>query len=165
MKDGLKSLGILIIGLFVAVFLYPFLHETGHTIAAVLIGAEVTDITLYPIPSVLCNSAGVGDRGLVTVGFGGVVFPVLVSLIHPRKCFFAWYVRVLLQGMSVLALGVSFVSVLFKVNPHDDMIQVLRFWQYGEPMLLLILSLGIVIMVIIVCSEKPGHRLCDFFEV
>lgn len=39
MKDILKCIGLLIVGLFVAVIVYPFLHETGHSIVALAVGA------------------------------------------------------------------------------------------------------------------------------
>ena len=165
MKDALKSLGILIVGLFVAILIYPFLHETGHSIAAIFAGAEVVEVTLLPMPSVLCNVAGVGHNGLVFVGFGGIIFPILISLVLPRKYFFTWYFRALLQGISTLALVISLVSVLFKINPQDDIFQVLRFWEYGELVLLLILFLGIVAMVTLICFERPGRRILGYFEI
>ena len=165
MKDALKSLGILIIGLFVAIIAYPFLHETGHSIAAVLAGAKIVEFDLLPIPSILCDASGVSTNGLVAVGFGGILFPIMISITLPRKWFFTWYFRALLQGISVLALVVSFVSVLFKVNPTDDMFQVLRFWQFDESLLLLILSCGIAAVLILIVIDRPGRRICKFFEL
>lgn len=165
MKDALKTFGILAMGLFVAIIVYPFLHEAGHTIATVLVGANIIEFNLWPIPSILCNAIGITTGGLVIIGFGGTIFPILISLILPRKWFFVWYLKALLQGISMLALCVSFVSVLFKVNMQDDMFQVLKFWSYGEASLLLLLSGGIAFLLSLILRERPGRRICSFFEM
>ena len=41
LEDAIKIVGILLVGLFVAIFYYPFLHEVGHAIATVMSGAEL----------------------------------------------------------------------------------------------------------------------------
>ena len=164
-KDGLKILLIAVLGIFVAALVYPFLHEMGHIIASVFVGAEVMEMTLFPLPSVLSDVTGVGDMGLVIIGFGGTIFPLLISLLLSRKWFLTWYLRALLQGMSVLALVISIVSVLLAVNPQDDMIQILKFWKYGKTVLLLILCSGTVASLSLIFLDKPGRRICKFFEI
>ena len=42
MKVMIKLIGLLMTGLFVAVIIYPLLHELGHSIMAVLVGASVS---------------------------------------------------------------------------------------------------------------------------
>lgn len=164
-KDGIKILFILVMGLFVVVLVYPFLHEMGHILASLLVGAEVLELTLFPIPSVLCNVMGIGNTGLIIIGFGGTMLPLLISFLIPRKWFFCWYFRSLLQGVSVLALLISCASVLFAVNPQDDMIQILNFWGYGKTVLLLILSGGAVIVLLSIFLDKPIRRICQYFGV
>ena len=165
MKDALKALGILAMGLFVAIIVYPFLHEAGHTIATVLAGAKVIEFNLWPIPSILCNAIGISTGGFVIIGFSGTIFPILISLILPRKRFYMWYLKALLQGISLLALCVSFVSVMFRVNLQDDMFQVLKFWSYGEASLLLLLSGGMAFLLSLILREKPSRRICNFFDM
>ena len=55
MKDILKYLGLFFVGLFVAIIIYPFLHEAGHSMAAILVGAKVIDFNLLPLPYVTCE--------------------------------------------------------------------------------------------------------------
>ena len=69
-KDVLKLALIIGIGFFMALIGYPFLHESGHIVASVLVGAEVLELTLFPVPSVLCDVTGVDTIGLVIIGFG-----------------------------------------------------------------------------------------------
>lgn len=163
-KDGLKVIMISVIGLFVSVLAYPFLHEMGHVLASVLVGAEVRHFTILPEPGVLCDVGLVSNAGRVLIGFGGVIFPVIAAMLLPRRWFITWYVRMLLLGVSVLAFIISIISVLFGMNPQDDMIQVLDFWQHGEailPVVLLVCTLGVLWLILL---EKPGKRIRKYFE-
>ena len=164
-KDVLKLALIIGIGFFIALIGYPFLHESGHVIASLLVGADVLELTLFPVPSVLCDVTSVDTAGLVVIGFGGVIFPFLFSLIIPRKWFVSWCVRAILQGITVLSFIISCVSILFSVNHQDDMIQVLNFWKSGRAVLLLILCSSAIATSAAMALDRPGKRICKFFEV
>lgn len=153
------------VGLFVAVVGYPVLHEVGHVMAAVLVGADVVEFSVWPLPSVLCDMERVGNHGFAAIGFGGTLFPILISLLLPQGRFFVWYFRALLQGVSLLALGVSFVSVLFKINPQDDIFQVLQFGEYNEAFLLLLIGCGMVGVWHLIVAGRPVHRVRVFFGI
>lgn len=105
------------------------------------------------------------NSGRVLIGFGGVVIPLLVALFIPRRWFVSWYVRTLLLGMSGLAIGISILSLLFEANPQDDMFQVLAFWEYGKPSLLGILVFCLVAVFFLIFNDKPGKRICKYFEI
>jgi len=137
----------------------------GHTLASLLVGAKVLEVTLLPIPSVLCDITGVSNTGIVIIGFGGVLFPLISSVLIPRKWFVSWYFRALIQGMSVLALLISSVSIIFGINPQDDMIQVLRFWRPNKELLVVILLLSVVAVFTAVIMDRPLKRICKYFEV
>ncbi len=165
MKTALKTLGITVMGLLVATVIYPLLHELGHIITSVLVGAEVVDMALLPVPSILCDVIGINNLGLVVIGFGGMVFPVLISFFLPRRWFFVWYLRMLLQVVSILAIIISCVSVILMVNPQDDMIQVLKFWEYGKILLLFILCCLASAVAMLVYFDRPMRRIRNFFEI
>lgn len=164
-KDVMKLMLIIGIGFFIALVGYPFLHESGHVIASMLVGAEVLDFTLLPVPSVLCDVSEVETAGLVIIGFGGILFPLLFSLAIPRRWFISWIIRAILQGISVLSLMISCVSVLFSVNQQDDMIQVLNFWESGKVVMLMILCSVAILTLIVMILDRPGKRICKFFGV
>lgn len=79
---GLKILGGISAGLAV-IFIYTLLHEGGHAIAVLLLGARVTAFDL----NFITGSPHVGWEGLVTpagrafIAVSGPVFPVLVWLL------------------------------------------------------------------------------------
>ena len=164
-KDVMKLLLIVGIGFFIALIGYPFLHEMGHIFASLLVGAKVLELTLFPVPSVLCDVTSVDTTGLVVIGFGGVIFPFLTSLIIPRKWFETWCARAILQGITMLSLVISCVSILFSVNHQDDMIQVLNFWESGKTALLVILCASAVATLAAIAHDRPGRRICRFFGV
>jgi len=164
-KDVLKLALIMGIGFFIVLIGYPFLHELGHVIASLLVGAEVLELTLFPVPSVLCDVTNIDIAGLVVIGFGGVVFPFLLSMIIPRKWFVTWCARAILQGITMLSLVISCVSILFSVNHQDDMIQVLNFWESGKTALLVILCASAVATLAAIAHDRPGRRICRFFGV
>ena len=153
------------VGLFVAVIGYPVLHEWGHVVAAVLVGAEVEAVTLWPLPTVLCNVTGIAPAGMVWIGCGGTALPLLVSLAIPRRWFVTWYGRALLQGESVLALLISAVSVLFSVNPRDDMVRILPYVAGGKAVLVSVpvsVAAGVAVGL---WAERPLTRIGNFFHL
>ena len=76
MKDAVKLFGILFFGLLTAVIIYPFLHESGHLIAAVLLGAEVLEFNLFPLPNILCNMANMSIVEKIIIGLNGLFLPI-----------------------------------------------------------------------------------------
>ena len=164
-KDVMKIVLIIGIGFFIALMGYPFLHELGHVIASLLVGAEVLELTLFPVPSVLCDVTSVDTVGLVVIGLGGAFFPLLFSLAIPRRWFVSWCTRTILQCITVLSFAISCVSILFSVNHQDDMIQVLNFWESGETVLLVILCSSAVATLAAIALDRPGRRICNFFGV
>lgn len=164
-KDDLRILVIVVIGISVAVFVYPFLHEMGHVLCSFIVGTEVHQLTLFPVPSVLCDVGCVSNTGRVLIGFGGNVFPVIVALLIPRRWFPTWFVRALLLGVSVLAFAISMVSVVFEINPQDDMFQVLKSWEHSEFFILLILGIAVIATILCIVLDKPIKRICKYFEI
>lgn len=73
MKAVVKAVNLLIVGLAVAVFIYPMLHELGHSVFALCVGSEVLDVTLFPFPSVVCCMDTQKDIAVALVGFGGML--------------------------------------------------------------------------------------------
>lgn len=78
-------IGIIMIGLTVAVFIYPFLHESGHSIAAFAVGAEIREFRILPVPYVMCNVAMLSNWQQIMIGVSGALFPFFVSLVLPRR--------------------------------------------------------------------------------
>ncbi|HIR53679.1 MAG TPA: M50 family metallopeptidase [Candidatus Onthovicinus excrementipullorum] len=169
MRDFIKVMGILWTGILVAVFIYPCLHEAGHMIAALLAGAEVADVQLLPLPSILCNIKNVGAVGQVFIGLAGMIVPALFSLLCRISPFYFWYAIVVLRGICLLSLIISGVAiVLFQLGipiENEDMTGVLSVWPGGWPVLsfLLLLLGGLLVKKIV--AEHPVARCLDYFHI
>ena len=129
MKDMLKYFGLIAVGLLAAIFLYPFLHELGHTLTAVVFGYKVSNFQLFPLPSVMCEMNMRNRLTIIVVGFGGMLFPYFVSLIPPRKHFWSWYFWLVISGICLLSFAISTVGiVLYKMGRPintEDITQIL----------------------------------------
>lgn len=164
-NDIIRCLLILAVGLISALFIYPFIHELGHVIASFCVGADVLDFTLFPLPSILCNVGAVENTGKVLIGFGGMLLPLLIAEVVPRKWFWIWYMRVLLKGISLLSFVISVVSLTANCNAQDDMVQALEYWLWDKSLLIFLLCSIAGCVVISIVREKPIKRVCQLFEI
>lgn len=67
MKNIFKYLSLFFMALFTSVIVYPFFHEAGHSVAAVLVGGKVEEFCLFPLPYVACNVIGVEKSGNIII--------------------------------------------------------------------------------------------------
>ena len=168
-SDLLTIIGIIIVGLSVAIFVYPFLHESGHSIAAFAMGAEIKEFCILPVPYVMCNVGTLTNWQQIIIGVAGAFFTLFVSLAIPKRWFWGWYIRFLLMGISLLAFTISAVTLILpngvQLNPQDDMLQVADLWT-GLPVLLsLMLSFMCVAIVFIISRDRPCRMICKKFGV
>lgn len=110
-KDIFKYGALIVLGLVTAVFLYPVLHETGHSLATLLCGGKVEEITLFPLPSVICKMGDLKTSAMVIIGFGGMTLPYLLTAFHTPKNFWMWYIWFLVKGITLLSLSISVVAI------------------------------------------------------
>lgn len=58
------------IGLTAATVIYQFLHESGHSVAALIVGGKIVEYHLFPIPYVLCDVGKVTLAGQAFIEIG-----------------------------------------------------------------------------------------------
>lgn len=169
MKDILKCIGLLIVGLFVSVIVYPFFHETGHSIIALSVGAEIVDFSLLPLPYVTCEVSMVSEFGLILIGLSGIYLPMIFSLIIRPKSFWFWYMSLLIKGICLLSFVISLVSiVLYNIGikvSNEDIVQIIDIWIKGDLILAVLMFLSITIVIRSTIKEKPINRIMLYFKV
>ena len=169
MKDALKYFGLLAVGLLTAIFLYPFLHEFGHTIAAIVFGRQVCGFRLFPIPSVMCEMDVTNKISIIVVGFSGMLLPYLLSLISPRKNFWVWYLWLIISGICLLSFSVSIAGVILYAigSPmaNEDITQIMRFTEEYYVLYLAILIVLSIIRTVQIVRTKPIKRCMKYFGV
>lgn len=170
MKDFIKFLFILFLGLLTAVIIYPFLHESGHSIAAVLLGAEVLEFDLFPIPSTLCNLVNMNTVEKIAIGLNGLFFPIFFSAAMLKmvgNSFWSQYISFVLNGISLLASIISFISVILfylgKPIENEDVTQILHI-SPNSGMIILCLTVFLTIYLIIkIMFSNPIQRCLAYF--
>ncbi len=168
-SDFLNIFGMLLLGLFVAIFVYPFLHEGGHSLAAFLVGADVVEFEILPVPYVVCNVIHLTNAQQIIVGISGMLLPLFIGAVIPNKWFWCWYVRFLLLGISLLAFVISAVSVVLPIgivlNPQDDMLRVLSLWSYPKSTLVTALVVCVCLITVMTVKDRPIKKIYRKFLI
>lgn len=169
MKDAMKIAAITIVGLIIAVIVYPFLHEGGHSLAAVIVGAKVEEFNLYPLPNVLCSVQSVGTMGLVVIGISGMLLPfLLTAIIQPRR-FWSWYVCFTTRGICLLSFAIALYAVaVFQTDlkmVNEDITQVMQLAPDYKGLYVVIL-LGLMAWdILLVVKSHPIRQCMKFFDL
>lgn len=161
MKDLIKSIGIFVVPLFISIIVYPFLHEIGHLVVAILLGAKVIEINLFPIPNILCGNVSSNIQNIL-IGFGGICFPAIISMSIKIKKFWIWYSNFILKVICLLSMVISTISIVFDENKffeQDDMRTVLSLLQSDKTILLIIIFCMSLILSVSIYKEHL-HKHC-----
>ncbi len=169
MKDIAKGVLLVAVGLVAAIIVYPFTHELGHIIAAWISGVEIYEFNILPVPNVLCRYDSIRLESVAFVGFGGVLFPMLITGIRVPKSFLLWYFWFALKGVCVYSFLLSIWSLIFYQTgleiSGDDITQVLRFAPELR-LLYIVAFFGLTILTLMqLIYSKPLQRCMKYFEV
>lgn len=169
MKDALKCIGLLAVGLLTAIFLYPFLHELGHVTAAIFLGTNVCDFQLFPVPSVMCEMDTTNELAFVIIGFGGMILPYLVSCVSPGKNFWLWYLWLVISAICLLSFVVSIIGiVLYKMGDpiaNEDITRIMEYSNEYDTLYLGMLIVLIILRVVQITRTNPIRRCLKEFNV
>ena len=167
MRDLLKILGIFFFGLLTAVVIYPILHEGGHSLVALAVGADVVEFNIFPVPNIMCNVFGLSDLKVSVIGLGGIFLPYLISFLLRPKNFWVWYTNSLVRGISLLALAISFVSIILWLTgitvQNEDLVQVLNIFNGGSIPLLVLFAVMFICGVMQIIADQPLKRISKYF--
>lgn len=169
MKNILKYIGLFFIALFTSVIVYPFFHETGHCVAAVLVGGKIEEFCLFPLPYVVCNVFGVEKFGNIIIGVAGNLFPFLISFLFLSKCFWIWYIGFILRVIEILSFVFSFVMcILYRCGikvEKDDTATVLKMWSSGWSAISFFSIMLAITLIVVIAKEHPIKRCMFYFDV
>lgn len=168
MKNIRKYGMILVTGLVVAVLFYPFLHEIGHALVAVIVGTDIVEVSFLPIPSILCNLKEVESYQVAIIGLGGSIVPFFLTICLKPNRFIIWYMCFTVRWISLLSFIISLVAVfLFEDgNPilNEDVTQVLRFTPHMAPLYRILFTILAIFDVILIIKSKPLKRCENFIK-
>ena len=159
---------MLLIGLTVAVVIYPFFHESGHSISTLIVGGDIVGFHIWPLPNIMCNVGNVSVGGKVLIGVSGMLFPIAITtfIFHPQKKFWLWYANLILRGICLLSIAITGVAVfLFSIDKpvaNEDITTVLNI----APNLILTVTIASLlifsVLIIIIAKDKPVKKIGDY---
>lgn len=167
MKDLIKSISIFLIPLFISISVYPFLHEIGHLLMAILLGTKVLEINLFPIPNILCENVS-GNIQNIFIGFGGAFFPIILSMSIKTKKFWIWYANLILKFICLFSMVISIVSLVFdnkQLFEQDDMRTVLSLMESGKSILLIIILCVTLIIIVNIYKDHLWNNCLTYFQL
>lgn len=124
MKDFLKVIFTMIIGLTIAIVIYPLIHELGHFTACKIVGAEVSKFNLFPA-YVNCNISNISKQGVIIIGICGNLIPTIVCmlitvLVKPNNIY-TWYAKTHLAFTCCLSWVLSLVNIIAIIQGYGDL--------------------------------------------
>lgn len=169
MKEIIKCIGLLILGIFVAVIGYPFLHESGHSIVALLVGGKVIDFNLIPLPYVTCEVSNLNTTSMILIGLAGMFVPALISVIVRPKSFWFWYCNLVMKIICFLSFAISFIAIVLYlfgvIIKNEDIVQVIDIWNNGVFVLIITMVLSMIGIIRSIIKQKPLIKIMDYFKV
>jgi len=168
LKDLIKSLRIFIVALFVAIIVYPSLHELGHLMVAILVGTRVVEMQMFPIPNILCENVSISCFDNILIGFGGISLPAIVSISISSNKFWMWYANFILKVICLLSFVISGLAIIFEGSQlfaQDDMRAVLNIWDSGKSFCIAILFVMVIIFGCSLYNEHLWMHCKDYFKL
>lgn len=169
LKNAIKITGIFILGLFVIIFLYPFLHESGHFIAVLLSGAKLKAFHIFPVPYIACDllSTTVLEQNLI--GIFGMLFPFAISFVYTFKNYWLWLISFYIKGISAIAFFISYLAILFYENGvvwmEEDVIKVLELTGQNSSVLLVVILMLLCVSIAALYNNKPFLKTLEFLKI
>lgn len=168
MKDFIKVFGVLSMGLCVAIFCYPLLHELGHTAAILLSGAKIYEFRLLPVAYVACDSK-LNEISLAIIGVSGMLLPFVLSLFIGKKGFWLWLFSFYLKGISLLSFGISYIAVLGYesgiARKSEDIVKTIELSGTDSSFWLALMLSLFCLCAVIIAKSHPCEKFKDFFEL
>jgi hypothetical protein len=158
-KDVLIVIKSTLIGLFIAVFFYPLIHESGHILATLITGGKLVSISWLPEPNVLCEIDSTNTAALAITSLAGMVFPMVFLLPFYKSKGYLRLGALVFNAITVLSmligLSVAFLRFFGITVPNDDVTAFIEFTEWILPtMLIMIVFSGISIFQFLLFKPK-----------
>lgn len=151
----IQTFFIFAIGLFTALILYPFLHEFGHSLFAIILGCKVTEFNLFPLPNIVCNINGLEAREIAFIGLGGLLPSLIFTALLNIRNFWVWLIGIYTSFITFLSYLISLCCCLAYAygTPvlNEDVTQIIEIYPNAFPglIILLIALMGIVVFQVV----------------
>lgn len=167
MKNAVKYTGLFAVGLWMAMVVYPALHEGSHAAVAWLLGAPVAEVQVLSAPYVRCDVGRASAVAVECIGWSGSVLPWLGSILVRPRSFWGWYAVFVWRCIAVFSCVLAGVSTLLYIwgtpLPYDDVTQLLTLFPHHWRGYLLLSAVLSVTGSVLLARERPFHRCVAYF--
>ena len=162
----IKLAWMYVIAMFTAIFIYPLLHELGHFLAALLVGAEVIEMSIFPMPYVSMFVDPYDSLGQAVIGMCGMIFPMICIMFRPKR-FVSCIVISTIVFVNALAWLLSCVAIVANrlgfCWKNEDAITVIRSMVGAEPHIFFFCLVAFIISLYVLLKRKNVCRIMAFF--
>lgn len=158
---------LVLITIFVSLFLYPLIHETGHWIAAKTLNIRVIEFEVFPSPHISFDFADTQSVDLVWLSLGSCVIPALLLLVKTKQyyLYFAKELVLLIWFFSGCESMIKVMIFLFTSRTFaDDAVLVINTYPDSEVVIMITLWIQIIFALLGVCISGPIKRTVAFLE-
>lgn len=167
LKVFFQAAVMVLLAVLVMLILYPALHEAGHAITAVIVGARVTGIEVFPVAHTDIDAGQCSRAELIAVAMSGGIAPLLVLLCLPRRFYYVYYVALTVALISASSALTSLIYVwqFFSgtENAYDDAVGVLSRYPDARYIVLAILAVQLSASLMYCFLSKPLDRMTAVF--
>ncbi len=163
-----KFILILVVGVAVALFLYPALHELGHIFSAILLGGKIEQVSFFPVQRVLCNTGFLSQKKQIIIGLSGGLLPIVISLISYPKRFLIWYANTLIKLINIYCLLLfSIYAIAFHLGysfKNNDITTILSLSPSLSSCVFIGCFLLIFVLILSIKHSKPIVFTMNYFS-
>jgi len=124
MKDTILVIKHTLIGLLVAMVIYPVIHESGHILATLFSNGKVISFSLWPLPSVGCIVDSTNTAALAVTSLSGIIFPILIAGMFRWTNGVFRYAALVFIMIAMLSTLIGMMTAILRmigvVMPNDD---------------------------------------------
>lgn len=157
-----KLVFIILLGLITAFLLYPFLHELGHGLAAILMGEKIKEFALFPTPYIGYEMTEVKTCKIIIIGLSGMVFPVIFSLVIYSTNFWMWLIGLYLNVICLISFVISIIACVnhLRSTPiiNEDVTQILDMTSGNAWIWIAFFILLTFLLIVQIIKSKPITR-------
>ena len=143
-------------------FIYPFLHEAGHLIAAMISGAESISWEIFPTAHTdfLINPDNSID--VMFISLSGNIAPLIIVLTPSFKLFCLYYFKLTTSLLSAVTAGLSVMFIVAEYKGgdlvFDDAVRFVDLYPDLSTPVLFVLATELIVSVSFIIFTGPIER-------
>lgn len=162
----IKLVWMYVIAIFTATFICPLLHELGNFLAALLVGADVVEMSIFPMPYVSMFVDPYDSLGRAAIGMCGMMFPMICIMFRPKR-FVSSIVVSTIVFINALAWLLSCVAIVANrlgfCWENEDVITVIRSMEDTETLVFFFCLVAFIIILYVLLKRKNVCCIMAFF--